>query len=309
MANKREVGNFIDKYLRMKVKWGNFMKFNTTGKVILSVALILVSFGISSLISLYNYGDLKDSGKLQAQLTRKIAQVSGVWLSVKVASGVISFLQEIQVEASVGFVVGGAVSVQPLGWTEVVDNTLDQISDICLWAMAALAIEKVLLAISVWVSLRIILPVCAILIVIAVWSKKYSGQLKRVIAGIAIISLGICLAIPLALELSNVVETSILAGQIEETVEEMSESSGEIEKSGNEANDINFLRRMISGISSFFSGIKNHFDSLIDRAINYIILFIVTNILIPIGTLFGLKYFISTVLSFIGFTVKSKKTP
>ena len=270
----------------------------------ISIALILISLGISISSSSFQYDNIKDRGRLQQQLTGKIAQVSGVWVSVKVASGVISFLQTIQVEGSIPVVGGLAVSLEPLGWTEVVDNTLDQISNICLWAMAALAIEKVLLAVSIWVSLKIIIPVCALLMIIAIWNKKNSGQLIRIIAGIAIVTAGICIAIPLALELSNLVESSILAGQIQETVNEISKESEEIEKSGDEANDMSSplatLRRIGSSIVNFFGNIKNQFDTLIDNAINFIILFIVTNIIIPIGTLFGLKYFISTALSFIG---------
>jgi hypothetical protein len=270
----------------------------------ISIALILVSLGISMSSSSLRYDNIKDNGRLQEQLTGKISQVSGVWVSVKIASGVISFLQTIQVEGSIPVVGGLAVAVEPMGWTEVVDNTLDQISNICLWAMAALAIQKVLLAVSLWVSLRIIVPVCAFLIILAIWNKKHSGQLIRVIAGIAIVSLGICIAIPLSLELSNLVETSILAGQIEETVNEINGISQEIEENSDEANDMSSplatLRRIGNSIANFFGNIKNLFDSLIDRAVNYIILFIVTNILIPIGTLFGLKYFISAALSFIG---------
>ena len=276
----------------------------TTVKIIISIALILISLGISTYSSSLQYNNIKDKGRLQQQLTGKIAQVSGVWVSVKVAGGVISFLQTIQVEGSIPVIGGLAVSLEPMGWTEVVDNTLDQISNICLWAMAALAIEKVLLAVSVWISLRIIIPVCAFLMIIAIWNKKNSRHLIRIIAGIAIVSAGICIAIPLALELSNIVETSILAGQIEKAADEISSEAREIEKEGDDANDMSSplttLRRIGGNIANFFGGIKNQFDSLIDKAINFIILFIVTNIIIPVGTLFGLKYFISAALGFIG---------
>ena len=281
----------------------------TTGKIILSIALIIIAMGISMYSSSFQYSNMKDNGRLQAQLTGKIAQVSGVWVSVKVASAVISFVKTIQVEGSIPVIGGLAVSAEPLGWAEVVDNTLDHISNTCLWAMGALAIQKVLLALSIWISLKIIIPVCALLIVIAIWNKKYGGQLIRIIAGIIIVASGICFAIPLSLELSNIVESGILSGQIEETVNEISGISSEIEEKGEEANDINFLRRIGSGIAAFFGSIKGYFDSLIERAINYIMLFVVTNILIPIGTLFALKYFISAALNFIGFAVKSKSSP
>jgi len=274
------------------------------GKVLFSIALVIVTFVISASASSFQFNDSKDAGRLQKQLTRKITQVAGVWVSVKIASGVISILQEIQVEGSIPVVGGLAVAVEPLGWTEVIDNTLDHISNVCLWAMGALAVQKVLLAVSVWLSLKIIIPVCAVLILIAVWSKKNAGKLKRITVGMIIISSGICFAIPLSLELSNMVETSILSGQIEKTVNEINGETKEIEKNGNDVDNVDVLKQVFGGIAKFFSKIKNYFDSLIEKVVDYLILFIVTNILIPIGTLFGLKYFISAVLSFIGFSLK-----
>jgi len=226
----------------------------------------------------------------------------------KSRSGIISVVQTIQVEGSIPVVGGLAVSAHPLGWAEVVDNTLDQISNICLWAMGALALQKILLAVSIWISLRIIVPVCAFLIVIALWSKKYTGQLKRVITGIVIISLGVCLAIPLSLELSNLVESSILSKHINETVNEIKDTSEEINERGGEAVDVNWLKRIGGGIVEFFTSIKNYFDSLIDRMIDFIICFILTNIIIPIGTLFFMKYLVDTALKFIDFSLTQKNS-
>ena len=285
------------------------MKLDNTKKIIISVVLIAVALGISFYSSsTLQYDDMKDKGRLQNKLTGKLTQVAGVWVSVKVASGIISVVQTIQVEGSIPVVGGLAVSAHPLGWAEVVDNTLDQISNICLWAMGALALQKILLAVSIWISLRIIVPVCAFLIVIALWSKKYTGQLKRVITGIVIISLGVCLAIPLSLELSNLVESSILSKHINETVNEIKDTSEEINERGGEAVDVNWLKRIGGGIVEFFTSIKNYFDSLIDRMIDFIICFILTNIIIPIGTLFFMKYLIDTALKFIDFSLTQKNS-
>jgi hypothetical protein len=285
------------------------MKLGSAGKVFISILLIAMALGASYYSSTFQYNDLKDNGRLQGQITGKLAQVAGVWVSVKIASGIISVVQTIQVEGSIPVIGGLAVAAQPLGWAEVVDNTLDHISNVCLWAMGALALQKVLLAISIWVSLRIIVPICALLVIIALWNKKYTGQLKRIAGGIVIITSGICLAIPLSLELSNVVEAGILSRHIDETITEISDTSKEINEKGGEANDVNLLRRIGGGIASFFDSIKNYFDSLIDKAIDFIICFIVTHIIIPIGTLFFLKYLVSMTLRFIGFSGNYRAIP
>ncbi|GHU51927.1 hypothetical protein FACS189496_1180 [Bacilli bacterium] len=290
------------------------MDFNkvgkTSGKVIFSVLLIAISLGISSTALSFQYTAVKDKGRLQGQLTRKITQVAGVWARVKIVSGVISVLETIQVEGSIPVVGGLAISAEPLGWTDVVDNTLDHISDICLWAMGALAIEKMLLAISIWLSLRIVVPVCAVFIVIVIWNKKYTGQLKRIIASLIIISAGICSAVPLSLELSNVIETSILSSQIQETVNVIDGKSKEVERAGNDVDNSSFmdnLKRIGKGIATFFNSIKQTFDSFIDSMIDYIMCFILTNFLIPIGTLLGLKYLIGAILKYIGFSGNVQK--
>ncbi|MDR2418224.1 MAG: hypothetical protein LBD79_04145 [Treponema sp.] len=279
----------------------------TTRRIVLSLLLVVISLGISLYASSFQYTASKDSGRLQGQLNRKLSQVAGVWAQVKIVSGVISILETIQVEGSIPVVGGLAISAEPLGWTDVVDNTLDQISDICLWAMGAIAIEKMLLAISIWFSLKIVVPVCAVFIVITIWIKKYAGQLKRIIAGLTIIFAGICSAIPLSLELSNVIETSILSSQIREIINEIDSSSDEAEKIGDDVNNSSFmnrLRQIGSGIASFFGDIKQTFDTFIDSMINFIMCFIVTNLIIPIATILCLKYLIGTVLKSMVFSMK-----
>jgi hypothetical protein len=274
-------------------------------KIIFSILLIIIAISVSLYSSSYQYSNFKDNGRLQGQLTRKLAQVGGVWVKVKIVSGVISILQTITIEGSIPVIGGLAVSAEPLGWTDVVDNTLDQISNICLWAIGAITVEKLLLAISLWFSLRIVIPISIILIIIAIWNKKYQGQLKRIIIGFVIISIGICSAVPLSLELSNVIENSIVSNQIQETVKEIDDKSTEAERVGNDVNNSSFidnLKKIGKGIGDFFSNIKNVFDSLIDNMINYLMCFIVTNLLIPIATIFLLKYFIGVILKFIGFS-------
>jgi hypothetical protein len=277
-------------------------------KTIVSLLLVIIAMGISLYSSPFQYNSNEDNGRLQVQLTRKLVQVADVWVKVKIVSGVISILETIQVEGSIPVIGGLAVSAEPLGWTDVVDNTLDHISNICLWAMGAITIEKLLLAISVWVSLKIIVPVCAILAVIALWNNKFSGHLKKMIAGLMLIFLGICSAIPLSLELSNVIETSVLSNQINETVNEIEGKTNEAEKIGDDVNKSSFidqLKRLGSGITNFFKNIKSIFDSFIDNMINYIMCFIVTNLIIPIGTVLGLKYLIGVILKLIGFYEKT----
>ena len=272
-------------------------------KVLFSIVLISVVFGSWALASSLDFSSIQDQGRQQEQINKRLAQVMGVWGGIKIASGFISFIQTIQIEGSIPVVGGLAVSAQPLGWAEVVDNTLDKVSNILLWAAGALVVQKILLGISIWVSLRILIPLCALIIIAVIWNKRYAGQLKKIIAGLIIITAGICGAVPLSLELSNAIESSILYSYINENVSGIDDTADELERSGAQANDISWLRRLGAGIVSFFDSIIDHFWNIINRTINYIMCFIVVNILIPIGTLFFLKYMVSSTLKYIGFSI------
>jgi ABC-type multidrug transport system fused ATPase/permease subunit len=270
----------------------------TIGKAILSVLLIATALGVSRYSSSVQYTSGENKGRIQRQLTEKLTKVTAVWATVKVASGVISVVKTIQVGGSAQLIVGASASVQPLGWANVIDNILDKISNLLLWAMGAIAIEKLLLAISWWFSLRIVIPICALFVVIALWSKKHQEQLKKIVAGIIVVGIGICSAIPMSLELSNLAETSILSNQISSTIHELEGQSGEIEKEGDV--DSSRLSRLGSGVTAFFSGLKQKFDTFIDNTVNFVMCFMVTNIIIPIATIFGLKYLVGGVLKLIG---------
>jgi hypothetical protein len=271
-------------------------------RILATVLLVIIGLAAFSYSSSFQYNSDNSNSKLQKQLTRKLAEVGGVWIKVKVVSGVISFLSTIQIEGSIPFVGALAISAEPLGWTDVIDNTLDYISNICLWAMGAIVIQKILLAISLWFTLKIAAPVCAFLIILAIWNQKYRGQWKIIISFIVIFG-GICSAIPLSLELSNVIETGILSNHIQASIDKIEGESKEAEMIGEDFSQSSFIDKLKDigkGISDFFVGIKRTIDDFIDNMIDYIMCFIITNILIPIGTLFGLKYFIVTALRITG---------
>ena len=279
-------------------------------KIIVSVFLLVIPFLIFSFTVEFDFN--KDHGRLQAQLTEKIKDTLGIWAVIKGASVVISTLETFQTEVGASLALHATFSINPLSGLSVVDNILDQVSNILLWATGTLSILKILLAVSVWVSLRIIIPVCAVLIVAALWNKRYSGKLKRIVAGILVIGLAICFAVPLSLEMSNIVENSILAGQIYRTTNEINNLGAHIEREGGELNDssgfLDTVRRGTRNIANFFQGIRQYADRLIENIIDYIMIFIIVNIFIPIATIFGLKFLVVRVLRYIGFTIDAPKS-
>ena len=290
------------------MKLGN--KYKIAFKIIISLILLLTVLTILISVKEQQFNNSDDHGRLQAQLTERIRETLGIWAIIKGISAIISTMETIQVEAGVSFGAQSTVSINPVGGLAVVDNILDQVSNILLWAIGSLSALKILLAVSIWVSLKIILPVCCILIIAVIWNKKYYGQLKIIIAGIIIICLGICLAVPFSLEMSNVVKNSILLGKIHRTTNEITNLSEHIGKESNEINNPSFLNMINKGLKSIttlFHGIKHYIDRLIENIIDYIMIFIIVNIIIPIASLFGLKAIVGAILKYIGFTMENLK--
>jgi hypothetical protein len=278
-------------------------------KIVVSLVLLTIPFLVFTFPMEFDYG--KDHGRLQSQLTERIKSTLGIWAVIKGASVVISTLQTFQTEVGASLALHATFSINPLGGLVVVGKILDQVSNILLWATGTLSAQKILLAVSVWVSLRIIVPICILLIVAAIWSKQYSGRLKKILAGIVVITLAICFAVPLSLEMSNLVEKSILAGQIHRTTNEINSLAAHIEKEGGELNDssgfLNSVRQGTRNVGLFFQGIKQYTDRLIENIIDYIMIFLIVNILIPVATLVGLKILIGVILKYIGFKIEGLK--
>jgi hypothetical protein len=239
-------------------------------------------------------------GLLQGRLTEKFIQVGEVWAATKVVSGVVSVLATIQIEITP---FGFGTSVSPLGWTAAVDNVLDQLSLACLWAMGAITVEKILLALSFWAALKIIAPLCAILCVISLWWQgAFRDKIKKALIHFAIITFTVCFAIPLSLGLSFLIEEKLLSHEVGKKLEAINAGSGEAsamveEQTGDEGfSVIEMIKSISSSIARFISDGKGIFDAYIQDAVNYLMYFVVTNIFLPILTIFGLwrlaRYFL-----------------
>jgi len=231
---------------------------------------------------------------IQKDLTKKSREVLGVWATLKVINGVINILQSAQIGGS--FFV--EASINPLEFLSPVDNVLDKLSDMLLWAFAAILFEKILLAISGYIVFLIVIPVCAIITVITLWTYKEKQKVHRVIIVSLIISLIIPLAIPVSFQLSSLMENKLLTNNVERvlaSINEKGETAGEME------NEVTGLRRVGNSIMAFMNTAKDLGNALIEDMINYFIIFIFTNIVIPIITILGLflltKYLAKLILT------------
>jgi len=227
--------------------------------------------------------DINAEVGIQKELTKKSREVLGVWATLKAINGVINILQSAQVGGS--FFV--EASINPLEFLSPVDNVLDKLSDMLLWAFAAIMFEKILLAISGYLVFLIVIPVCALITIITLWTYREKQKVHRVIIVSVIISLIIPLAIPVSFQLSSLMENKLLTNNVERvlaSINEKGESAGDMET------EVTGLRRVGNSIMAFMNTAKDLGNALIEDMINYFIIFIFTNIVIPIITILGLFF-------------------
>ena len=275
-----------------------------TGKFLLSVPLLVVA-----LMSLFvlapmeiekttSASDGLKNEKIQNALDEKIKRLTVAWATVKLINGIINELQSIEVggggEAGI-VIVGGSVhgSVKPLEWLAPLDNILDKISNIFLWALGAVIFEKLLYTISGYVIFQVVIPVCMIISGIAIWlSNGVKKAELRIFFVTFVICVAVCGAIPLSFKLSETVETKLLAKHTEAVWERIRGERKNAEILKDEVNGIYSKVMKIAGsIPKLLSDAKAVGDAMTKDLLNTVMVFILTDIVIPILTILGLYWF------------------
>lgn len=254
---------------------------------VILLAVAIVSFGpASSLLETYHS---ENERGLQYTLTKKSKQVLSVWGVTRGVSGLISLLQSMEIGGRVVVVEG---SIKPLEWLAAADNILDKLSDICLYAVGAIIVEKLLLALSGWIALKVVVPICMILCTLSIWIGKYKNNVLKTVFCFILTGSAVCAAVPVSIGLSYMLEHKVFAGELDKTMREI-----ELKKSGTDAMQESvekkgFSLTIIDSVKEFFSSAKDMADSLVSDIINYIMLFAVTNIILPLLTIAGLGFLV-----------------
>jgi len=229
---------------------------------------------------------ISDSDKekgIQHRLTEKSKQVAGVWAALKTVNGVINVLQSIQLGGSVVV----EASVSPMETLSPIDNILDKISDMLLFAFSAIIFEKFLLVISGYIVFLIIIPVCAIISIVSIWKSNDKSKTSKIVIVSVLIILIVMFAIPVSFYLSSFIEKTVLNNNMNKVL-------SSIEVKGNTAakmeKELTSLRKIGTSVSTYITNAKNLSNAVIEDMINYFIIFIFTSIIIPILTIFGLFF-------------------
>jgi hypothetical protein len=224
----------------------------------------------------------KEKG-IQKALSEKSKQVAAVWTTLKAVNGVINVLQSVQIGGSAIV----EASVNPMEFLSPIDNVLDKISNLLLWAFGAIIFEKILLAISGYLVLLIIIPVCVIISIVTIWTSKDKSKINKVIIVSVLISLIMMFAIPVSFYISSFIEKTVLTNNVNKALSSITEKGNTAAKMEKE---LTGLRRIGSSVTNYLTNTKKLGSALIEDMINYFIIFVFTNVIIPILTIFGLFF-------------------
>jgi len=221
--------------------------------------------------------DTESERGLQKELTEKSKQILGIWAALKVINGVINVLQSAEVGVAVA-------SINPLEFLAPVDNVLDKISNLLLWALGAIIFEKIILALSGYLVFVFLIPICALISIITVWTYKEKAKMKKIVVIALLVCLIVPFAIPLSFKVSGFIEKKFLSNKVSTLVSSLNEK----EKSADGMKDIITVGSLGRSAVNYMTNAKNLGEAMIEDMINYFIIFVITSIFIPILTIFAI---------------------
>jgi len=232
---------------------------------------------------------------VQESFNRKSHQILDVWAVVKTMSGVIDVLQSVQVKSKH---FSEASEIKPAEFLAPIDSILSKISGMFLITYSVIAFQKMLLSLPILLVLILMIPICALIAIIMLWTYKDKTKLYK----IAIVSVVSTLLIPFAIQFSinvpSFLGNKIMAKNIHSLVTTIVEENGKAAVAMED--DIIYSRKTGNSIIKYMDRAKTLSETIIENAMDYIAIVLFIFILIPIFILllilFLVKYGVKLVL-------------
>jgi len=228
--------------------------------------------------------DLKADKGLQKSLLGKSDQVLSVWESLKMAKGVVSILLEAKAT--------GTESLSPSG------EVMGKLSNLLSWAFSLMLFWKILLTISSYMIFLVVIPVCAIIIVVLLWTYKDKKKMPKLIITTALVSVLLTFTIPLVMQLSSIVDSKLLGSNVDTLVTSITAKGKSAETMDR---NVSAARRQSGSIVSYIATAKNLSNGMIEDVINYYMIFLFVFFFIPIVFIILIillgRYFIKMILA------------
>ncbi len=175
----------------------------------------------------------------------------------------------------------------------------DSLADMNIYFIAILVVlflEKILIQYGMKLAFMILIPAACAVWLLFVTTKK--NILKGLAIRLCIFGLAVAFVVPCSTHITNIVASDLTA-YVNETIEETENGAGKLNEameSGGEEKTI--LEKMSDLFQTAINGISDlmlHFQNTIRRCINSIAILILTNCLMPLLTLFVLKWILGEV--------------
>jgi hypothetical protein len=251
---------------------------------------------------------------LQGDLNDRLVSAAKIFAITKVIAGTLSFLQNLQID--VGMVVAG-VSITPLSVLEPISYTLNIISNLFLFAMGAIILEKVLMVAGSWLALRLLFPLAFILAGTSEWLKgEWRERIRKAALYAGIASFVVWLAIPLSIGFANLLDAYFLDELTQNAAQSLEDRSQRItlaEKElsnpevfsapdnnssgwlGKTLDKIN-ISRIAKKINDAALGVADTAKAAVEDMMKAFTSFLVTTIIVPIFTILLLWLFLKKIL-------------
>jgi hypothetical protein len=249
----------------------------------------------------------------QQDLNARLSSAIKIFALTKVIAGTLSFLQNLQIDLSV--VVAG-LSVTPLSVLEPISYTLNIVSNLFLFAIGAIILEKVLVTAGSLLALKLLFPLTFALAGISIWiTGTWKVHLRKASVYMGLISFVVWLSIPLSIGFANLLDRYFLAEMNEAAAKNLEERTEKItlaeknladpetiispENTGgwfNNAIDRINIKRIRNKITAAAAGVAESAKSAVEDMMRLFTSFIVTTVLVPIVTILILWFFLKKLL-------------
>jgi hypothetical protein len=209
---------------------------------------------------------------IHESLGEKTDQLMKAWGILKSVNGTVNILYTTDVKAVYPL-------ANPLEVLSPVNNSLNRISNLFRWALSSLIFEKMFLIISVSIVFLTLIPICAIISIFQIWIYRDKKALHKIVIVSVLICLVVPLAAPVSLKLPALLDEKILSKNIDGFISSMEE----IEKNaGNLNSELKRFRRTEESINGYLSTSIELSDAVIKDSTNYLVVFLIVNLLLPL---------------------------
>jgi len=214
---------------------------------------------------------------VEESLEKKSHQILDVWAVVKTMNGVINVLQSAQVKNKYFLEASAINSVELLA---PIDSILTKISGMFLAAYSVVVFQKMLLSLPIFFVILLMIPICALIAIIMLWTYKDKVKIYKIAAASVIFAVLIPFAVQASINMASLMGNKVMARNINTLVTTIVGENGKAASAME--NDIVRSGKTGNSIIKYMDRVKTLSETIIENVMDYIIIFLFIFVVIPI---------------------------